>query len=122
MKRIWHPWEKWECFRSGFFGPYPKGMSKRDAEEKYKEFFLDLPLFEETLKQVLAEWENSCEHNLTNLELNRIAWLGQACVAYHHKVPSDARAGFNLLNTEQQEAANKLAGKYLKLWEKKYNV
>jgi hypothetical protein len=48
--------------------------------------------------------------------MNRIAWLGQACLCYEKQIPSVYRGGFNLLTKEQQLAANMSALKYLNKW------
>jgi hypothetical protein len=48
--------------------------------------------------------------------MNRIAWLGQASLSYAKKIPAVYRGGFNLLNEEQKEAANRLAFEYLNKW------
>jgi hypothetical protein len=116
IKRIWHPWHTWECFPSNFFGHLPSNQKKKDAEKLYAEYLSDLPKFESTLKKVTTEWTHSCEHNLTNESMNRIAWLGQACLAYEFKLPSGMRAGFNILSQSEQAAANLLAEKYLNKW------
>lgn len=116
IKRIWHPWEKWECYPANFFGHLPQTIKKPDAEKKYGEFLADLDYFGRVLERVTTEWKNSCEHNLSNESLNRIAWLGQACLAYEFGIPSEMRAGFNLLTPDQQTAANALAEKYLNKW------
>ena len=54
--------------------------------------------------------------------MNRIAWLGQACLARKYKIPSKYCGGFNLLTLEQQEEANKMALKYLNKWLKKNDL
>ncbi len=115
--RIYHTWDKWECYDAGFHGTTPpKGMSKEDAEEKYKELLSDCGLFAEILEKVIVEWKHSCEHNLTNESMNRIAWLGQAALAYELSIPSCFRGGYNLLTKEQQEAADATAIIYLNKW------
>ncbi len=116
IKRIWHPWHTWECFPSNFFGHLPSNSKKKDAEKIYAEYLSDLPKFEATLKRLTKEWVHSCEHNLTNESMNRIAWLGQACMAYEFKLPSGMRAGFNILSQSEQAAANLMAEKYLNKW------
>ena len=35
-------------------------------------------LTRENMMRVISEWKYSCEHNLTNESLNRIAYIGQA--------------------------------------------
>lgn len=116
MTRIYHPYWKWEEVESGFYGPSPKGMNKKDGELAYKKFFETPGLFESVLSDLIINWKNSCEHNLTNEALNRVAWLGQAAVCYSLKVPADCRAGYNLIDKKTQEVCDSIATKYLNIW------
>lgn len=115
-KRIFHTYEKWECFRYGFYATTKEGMNKAECEEQYRVFLADLTRFEDALKHVISEWKNSCEHYLTNAAMNRIAWLGQAAACYAMGIPSTYRSGFFLLSEVEQETANQMALKYLNIW------
>lgn len=114
--RILHTWDKWECFKAGFYEERPEGMTQEDGEEKYREFLANLESFENALKGVTSEWKHSCEHYLTNDRMNRIAWLGQASVAYALGIPSCCRGGYHRLSKEQQYAADQMALTYLNRW------
>lgn len=115
--RIYHTWEKWECYEAGFHRTTPpKGMTKDDAEEAYCELLSDPDRFASILEHVISEWKYSCEHNLTNESMNRIAWLGQAALAYELSIPACFRGGYNRLTKEQQEAADGVALRYLNQW------
>jgi ParB-like chromosome segregation protein Spo0J len=114
--RIFHTYEKWECYKAGFYATTKDGMTKDQCEYAYRDFLADLPRFEYALSHVITEWKNSCEHYLTNNAMNRIAWLGQASVCYAMGIPSTYRAGFSLLTNEQQDAANEMALVYLNKW------
>ena len=114
--RIFHTYDKWECVGYNFYGTKAEGLKSEECEAKYAEFLSDIPLFESVMEQVISEWKHSCEHYLTNTAMNRIAWLGQAALARHLKIPSKFCAGFNLLTIEQQEAANDAALVYLNKW------
>lgn len=115
-KRIYHTWEKWECNKAGFYAEKPDGMTQEEGEQKYREFLSDLAAFEAALDKVTSEWKHSCEHYLSNDRMNRIAWLGQASVAYALGIPSCCRGGYNRLTDSQKEAADLLALKYLNRW------
>jgi ParB-like chromosome segregation protein Spo0J len=115
--RTFHTWDKWECYKAGFYNTTPpKGMGKEQCREAYRDFLGDLDRFQVGLKGVTDEWQNSCEHYLTNVAMNRIAWLGQAAMCYATGIPAEFRGGFSLLSDEQQSAANELALKYLNIW------
>lgn len=114
--RLLHTWDKWECYRAGFYAERPPNMSTEEGEEIYRRFLSDLDAFRAALEIVISEWTHSCEHYLTNDRMNRIAWLGQAAVACAHHIPSCCRGGYNRLTAEQQQAADALALEYLNRW------
>jgi len=115
MKRLYHPWHKWECFKAGFYDT-TCALSTDDAKRAYAEFLADIPRFNAAMQRVLEEWPISCEHFLTNQDINRIAWLGQASMCIETGVPSRFRGGFKLLSSDQQREANAAAAGALKQW------
>ncbi len=115
-KRIFHTWDKWECYPAGFYENQKENMTKKDCEEAYRELLADEARFEAALERVITEWKNSCEHYLTNENMNRIAWLGQASLCIALGIPSTFRTGYFLLSKEQQHAADLVALKYLNKW------
>ena len=114
--RIFHTFDKWECHRAGFYATSFEGKTKVECNEMYREFLSDLTRFEAALEGVTTQWKHSCEHYLTNVAMNRIAWLGQASMCFATGVPSEFRGGFSLLTKKQQQAANEMALKYLNKW------
>lgn len=120
--RIFHTFDKWEAVPAGFFAPGIKGRTKDECEAEYAEFLSDLSAFEEGIKKVFKEWPNSCEHNLTNSSMNRIAWIGQSAACAARGLPSTFRGGFAMLPQDKQDAANALALKYLNIWLKEHGL
>lgn len=116
IKRIYHTWDKWECYPAGFYENSKTGMAKNECEEQYKIFLSDIPLFEKALQRVITEWKNSCEHYLTNEKMNRIAWLGQASLCIETGIPSCFRSGYFLLDKQQRQDADNKALEYLNKW------
>jgi ParB-like chromosome segregation protein Spo0J len=115
--RILHTWEKWECYKAGFYAERPPGdVTQQQGEELYRQFLADSSTFDDALKHITSHWQHSCEHYLTNDRMNRIAWLGQAAAAYAIGMPSCCRGGYHLLTAEQQEDADALALLYLNQW------
>lgn len=115
--RIFHEWNKWECYPAGFYSDKPpEGMTVEQCEESYRDFLADLPRFEAALSRVLNEWPNSCEHYLTNDRMNRIAWLGQSSMCIETGIPSRFCGGYNLLSDDAKLAADTMALKYLNVW------
>jgi hypothetical protein len=117
MKRIYHTWDKWECYPSGFYDDKPKAeMTKDEAEAAYASFLSDSIKFEAAGMRVLRQWPNSCEHYLSNENMNRIAWIGQSAACVELGIPSAYRGGFNRLSEAQQVEANTVALRVLNRW------
>jgi len=114
--RIFHTWDKWECYKAGLYKTSNNGMSKEEGQKAYRDFLSDTAKLAKTLEKIIIEWKYSCEHYLTNRAMNRIAWLGQASMCYATGVPATFRAGFYLLSEKQQKQANETALIYLNKW------
>jgi hypothetical protein len=114
--RVFHTVDKWEAVNAGFFATTVKGKSKAECEQEYAVFLSDSEAFAAGIRKVFEEWPNSCEHNLTNASLNRIAWIGQAAACAARGLPSTFRGGFMTLTEAQQAAANQVALDHLNSW------
>lgn len=114
--RIFHTFDKWECYKAGFYNTSKEGMTKEQCELEYAKLLSDEKQFRDALEHVITEWVHSCEHYLTNISMNRIAWLGQASLCYAKGIPSTFRGGFHLLSEQQQDKANRIAFEYLNKW------
>jgi hypothetical protein len=117
MNRIYHTWDKWECYPAGFYESKPASdLTPKECEAAYRELLQDSVMFEAALFSVITEWKRSCEHYLSNEKMNRIAWLGQAALCMAKGIPSCFRGGFNLLTEQEQIDANNMALRYLNKW------
>jgi hypothetical protein len=86
-------------------------------------FTSDHVLYGRYMLRVINEWPVSCENALTDIKINRKAWLGHAAVALAIQCPEDiVRKAWSYLTKEQQELANNEAEKAIKLWEKNYRI
>jgi ParB-like chromosome segregation protein Spo0J len=115
-RRIFHTFDKWECYKAGFYNSSHASLTKEECEAEYARLLSNEKEFRNALNGVINEWKHSCEHYLTNFSMNRIAWLGQASLCYAKGIPSVFRSGFNLLSEEQQNIANNIALEYLNNW------
>ena len=118
MERIYHTWDKWECYPAGFYEnrAADKTLTDDECKEIYRELLADIPRFEVALIRVLVEWPNSCEHYLSNERMNRIAWLGQASLCLSEGIPSKYRGGYMLLTEPQKQQADLTALNALNGW------
>jgi len=114
--RIFHTYDKWECYKAGMYNTTKDGMKKTECEELYRDILSDSMRFSEILERVISEWKYSCEHYLSNISMNRLAWLGQAAVCYDSGVPATFRGGWSLLTGNQQDEANEVALVFLNKW------
>jgi hypothetical protein len=122
VERIYHTWDRWECYPAGFYENNPPGnMTPAEANKAYEEFLRNIPRFEAAMARVINEWKNSCEHYLSNENMNRLAWLGQAAMCIETRVPAAFRGGYNKLTAEERQAANEAALKYLNIWLKRHS-
>lgn len=118
MKREFRHWEKWECFRAGFYAASgPAGKSHKDCEQAYADILGNVDWFRRAAFRVMNQWPESCAHFLSNDGMNRVAWLGQAAVCIETGVPSRYKYSFLLMTQEQQETANDVARRAIRWWE-----
>ncbi len=119
MERIYHHYENWECFKNGFFRNV-SGQERKILSEKVIELFNDNKKTKEFMCRVINEWKFSCEHNLSNLSLNRIAWLGQSACCIYAKIPySITMENWRFLTKDNQEIACNIASEIIKEYETK---
>lgn len=118
MERVYHTWDKWECYPAGFYETKPprKGMNIEECKALYAEFLRDTPRFAKALQYILAYWKNSCEHYLSNERMNRIAWLGQAAMCFETRVSKFFCGGYFQLSDDEQKQADLTALDALNQW------
>lgn len=115
-KRIFHTFDKWECYKAGFYATSVEGKTAEECEHLYAEFLKNDDKFSTACERVITEWKHSCEHYLTNVAMNRIAWMGQAAACISEGLPNKYCSGFNLLSEEEQERANGIALVEINKW------
>lgn len=119
MKRIYHPYWLWECYKNGMYR-----SESKDYEQNKKDciinFMSNTNLFSQHMKLVTENWFYSCEHNLSNIHNNRIAWIGQAACNIEYKYPEYlVRKYWWLVDINKRNLADLEAVKNIKLWEQK---
>ena len=116
MKRIYHPYWLWEDYKAGFYENC-SGELKKQLIIKGIEMFNSEYLTRQNMFFVIENWKYSCEHNLTNESLNKIAYIGQSACCVYAKIPSTVTMEiWNLLDKDVQERSNKIAIEAINKW------
>jgi hypothetical protein len=116
MKRIYHPYWRWEDYPLGFYDNC-SGQIKESLIQKGIEIFNSQKLTRENMFRVVDEWVYSCEHNLTNPSMNKIAYIGQGACCIYASIPSTVTMElWSMLPKDVQERANNDALDALNHW------
>lgn len=116
MKRIFHPYWLWEDYKAGFYDNV-SGEKKKKYIKKVLEMFNDKKLTKENMLFVVENWKYSCEHNLTNDSLNKIAYIGQSACSVYAGVPCTVTMEcWSMLTEEVKERSNKIALEFIEIW------
>ena len=116
MSRIYHPYWKWEDYKAGFYDNV-SGEKKKFLFNKVIEMFSDQKLTKENMERVINEWEFSCQHNLSNESMNKIAYIGQGACCLYAGVPSTiTMEAWSSVSKENQNKANEIAELILQKW------
>jgi len=119
MKQIFHHYKLWEDYTYNFYDNI-SGVEKELKEQKVLEMFNSKELTKKMMFAVVNDWEYSCEHNLTNEGMNKIAYIGQAACALYDNIPNTVTmSGWHLLTDKVRERANSIAKEALNIWEEK---
>lgn len=119
MKKIYYRHERWEDFHAGMFNKH----GNRQIKVIQSEELLSRPrsLYEQ-MKAVSIEWPYAAEMNLTNLNRNRQAWLGQSSCCYNHGATEDeTKEAWGNLPYKTRKIANEVADQIIKEWVLIYN-
>ena len=86
--------------------------------EKSADLMRESDSFLNACRNVFSEWPNSCLQNLSARCMNREAWLGHAAnYLSHYSVEYTTRIGWRMLDSDEQEEANRIARIAIKEWE-----
>ncbi len=119
MKRIYHPYDKWEDWINGMWRKLSNAEEEAHYEAKAIEFTGDAKLYGEFMRLVTEKWTMACQHNLTEKSMNRRAWVGHAAVCLAFGCPEYiTRRAWWKLTQEQRDAADAQADLAIAKWEK----
>lgn len=115
MERIFHHYNKWEDFHAGMYDESKEGRKER---VKQAASILGTPsICRKAMEKVIAEWTIATEYNLSNAEINRKAWLGQAaCSCYAGIHEDETREAWGIMTESQRTEANRIAASIIRKW------
>jgi len=122
MKRVYHKWEMWECYKAGFYNN-TQGLDRENKIKLVLGLFQSKTLTIEYMRKAIVLWPYSCNHFLSNINMNRIAYIGQAACCLYGAVPNlITMEAWSLLSIETQTQADNIAKSIIREWEqnKKY--
>ena len=116
MERVYFPHTDLEECRDGMW-KIIGGKAKAVFLQAAANLMRDDAAFEGAMMRAFEEWPNSCLHNLTAEDTNRLAWLGHAgCFLATGSPEENTRCGWHTLTGAEQDAANATAQRVLDAW------
>lgn len=117
IDRVFFHYEQLEEFKQGMW-KRPTGVVRKDFIEHAADLMRCPDEFKLAMKDAVENWPNSCTHNLTCLDSNRIAWLGHAGCCVSTGSPEECtRVAWHTLTSAEQDEANRVAAEVLEEWE-----
>jgi hypothetical protein len=118
MKREWHHYKEWECYRHGMWSRVPRDQ-ERELILKAVAFTGDAELYGLWMMRAIEVFKVSCAHHLSDASLNKRAYIGHAACALAHGFPEYiVRKAWGLLAQGQRDAANVKASEALLKWKR----
>lgn len=119
MERLFYHYDLWEDYHAGMYDEDKDGRGERVKRAAY---ILGTPsVCQEAMQKVIDEWDISTKYNLSNAEINRKAWLGQAaCCCFGGVHEDETREAWGLLTDSQRKTANAIANEIIKKWLQQY--
>lgn len=118
--QIFHHYKKWEDYQNGMWRRIT-GEERDLFLEKVVKFMRDIDLYGSWMLGVIDQWPITCEHNLTDNQINKKAWIGWAACCLAINCPEDiTREGWHYLSNSEQDRANNKATFAINKWEQNY--
>lgn len=118
IKRIYHPYTVWEDHKNGMWRTLGKDEDYNDLLRKAITFTGNAELYGSFMMRVVSEWPRCSEHNITDLNINRKAWVGHAACCMALNCPEDiTRQAWKYLTQDQRNRANAKAENAIRSWE-----
>jgi hypothetical protein len=118
-KRVFHHYTRWEDWRCGFYDSC-SGAENDKKVELVLEMFNSEDLTREYMNRVINEWKYSCEQNLTNESMNKIAYIGQAACCIYGGVPNGTTMqAWSMLSKDVRDRSDGIAREVINTWKRR---
>ena len=105
-KRIYHPYYLWEDYKNGLYN----NKLQPELINSCVELLQNKKHFYESARLLTKSWVYCCEVNLTNNEMNRKAWIGQATCCFRFGANSETViVAWHKLDNYYKDEANMVA-------------
>lgn len=116
VKQCYFHYAEWEDYQNGMYSD----CSVSEYEKAVK-LSMDLlsnnSVFKSSIKKMFEKWVKSTKENLTNNDINKRAWVGQATCCFNHSSNEKAtREAWGLLNEKTRDMANNVAEECINEW------
>ena len=116
IKQVFIPYWEWEDFINGMWSKGEEGQLIQAVE-----FTGAWVKYGEAMGEVIEAWSQTMLNSMTNLSINRRAFLGHCAVCFKLGIPeSVTREAWSLLTDQQRFDADAIAEKHIKHWEYEY--
>ena len=118
IKQQWVSYTEWEDWHAGMWG---KSLDEETDLQKAIEFTGQWELYGAAMGEVVEAWPRTMINTLSNISVNRRAFLGHCAVCYKLGIPEYiTRQAWKYLTDQQRYDADAIATKHIKHWEIEY--
>jgi len=116
LKQVFIPYYEWEDWLNGMWA-----RGNESQLHQAIEFTGSWRVYGEAMEEVIEAWPRTMLNSLTNVSINRRAFLGHCAVCFKLQIPeSITRQAWGLLTDQQRFDADAIAEKHIKHWEYEY--
>lgn len=120
MIRVYKPYWLWEDWLNGMWIRQSK-INEEVMLKKASSFTGDHVEYGKAMREVVKSWPNTMLNSLTNVSINRRAFLGHCAVSYKIQCPEYiTRMAWKLLTDDQRKLADLEATKTILQWEREH--
>ena len=117
IKQVWVPYWEWEDWLNGMWNKGDESQLQAAID-----FMGNHILYGEAMGEVIAAWPCTMLNSLTNVSINRRAFLGHCAVCFKLQIPeSITRQAWGILTEQQRFDADAIAEKHIKHWGYEYS-